>query len=126
MLDGFEFHWPRGQAPYLLDPQNARIELIVDNFVPYISSNGRRVRSTKTGPLTTAAPLGRHSLSEATSELREAETDPAARSSGQVEPPAVTSGSSPDEPESGEDVVEHGRETRGPRIPEWEPVKAKI
>ena len=23
MLDGFEFHWPRGQAPYLLDPNNS-------------------------------------------------------------------------------------------------------
>ena len=59
-------------------------------------------------------------MSETTNELREAETDPAARSSGQVESPTVTSGSLPDEPESEEDADEHGRETRGPRTPEWE------
>ena len=115
MLDGFEFHWPRGQVPYLLDPNNKRIELIVDNFVPYISSGGGSTGRTnfETGPLSTTASQGRTLFPATGNESREAEYDPAARSSGHVEPPTeatrvVFSGFSPEEPESEEDAAEHG------------------
>ena len=106
MLDGFEFYWPRGEAPYLLDPNNKRIELIVDNFVPYISSSGGHGRTdSETGPLTTAAPRRRTLFPATGNESREAEYDHATRSSGHVEPPAeakrvVFSGFLPEEPES--------------------------
>ena len=36
MLDGYEFHWPKYKKPYLISPNGYRIELEVENFVPYL------------------------------------------------------------------------------------------
>ena len=36
MLSGFSLHWPARQAPYLVDPDGRRIDLVVENYVPYI------------------------------------------------------------------------------------------
>ena len=38
MLSGFSLHWPNAKAPYLIDPSGQRIDLVVDNYVPYISN----------------------------------------------------------------------------------------
>ena len=39
---GYQFHWFKNEAPYLIDPNGHRINMVVDNFVPYISSdNGK-------------------------------------------------------------------------------------
>ena len=38
MLSGFSLQWPNAKAPYLIDPSGQRIDLFVDNYVPYISN----------------------------------------------------------------------------------------
>ena len=56
MIDGYEFHWPRGQPPYMVTPEDKRIDLVVDNFVPFISSEpGLHTRARMSGPKRTSA-----------------------------------------------------------------------
>ena len=38
MIEGYSFYWPAGNSPYLVDPTGQRIDLEVDNYVPFISS----------------------------------------------------------------------------------------
>ena len=38
MLEGYSFYWPAGTSPYMIDPNGQRIDLEVDNYVPFISS----------------------------------------------------------------------------------------
>ena len=38
MLEGYSFYWPAGTSPYLIDPNGQKIDLEVDNYVPFISS----------------------------------------------------------------------------------------
>ena len=59
MVDGYEFHWPRGQAPYMLKPDGKRIDLIVDNFVPYVSAErGRKITRGNSGSRSTTVSSG--------------------------------------------------------------------
>ena len=80
MLDGYAFHWPRLQTPYLIDPNGQRIELEVGNFVPYISSVPRNVANPNG---TTGVPPPPAMASE---DVEPVEFDPDARSSNSAEP----------------------------------------
>ena len=77
MLSGFSLHWPTSKAPYLLDPSGQRIDLVVDNFVPYISSaqldtvgvNGRTPVSTSSSSLTASVTAGVHPMPDTANDV---------------------------------------------------------
>ena len=102
MLDGYEFHWPRGQTPYLLDPSGSRIKLVVYNFVPSISSGGES--STFNGKAhPSESTMGVTQELATTNELLETdEVDPDARSSGLHPSPSEP----PDLPRGGQESDE--------------------
>ena len=37
MEEGFSFHWPANEAPYLVGPNGKRHQLEIDNLVPYLA-----------------------------------------------------------------------------------------
>ena len=122
----------------MVTPQNTRIDLVVDNFVPFISSepgfsNGA-TRVQFTGSQTSTFPEGGAASADADAPGDVSSGGDALQTSSDVtnspapasEEAIVFSGFPPEDAESDEHVMAHGKHSRGPRTPEWEAAQRQI